>query len=71
LADCLKCKNCIRQEVYNGQWGMFHYTNICSVGVRVIINGKINPLDAPCDKIEYGEPTIKSITDEEKKSYNY
>lgn len=69
MADCLNCKNYTRQEVYDGQWGMFKFQGICTVGVSVIINGRINPWDMPCDKIEYGEPKVVYMTDKEKRKY--
>lgn len=69
MANCLECKNCIRQEVYDGQWGMFKYDKRCSIGVRVIIDGRLNPWDALCDKFEYGEPKIFPMTNEEKRKY--
>ena len=69
MADCLNCKHCIRQEIYDGQWGMFYFDTRCSAGVFVIKDGKINPWDMPCDKFEHGEPVIRKMTDEEKQNY--
>lgn len=69
MADCLNCINCIRQEVYDGQWGRFQFSKRCSVGVLVIRDGKINPWDEPCNKLEYGEPKIVSMSKEEKRKY--
>lgn len=70
MADCLNCKNCIRYELYDGQWGMFKFDRYCSAKVSVIINGKINPWDMECDKFEYGEAKIVPITEEEKCKYD-
>ena len=69
MADCLNCKNCIRQEVYDGQWGMFIFDKRCSSGVMVIKDGRINPWDMLCDKFEHGEPKIISMSKEEKRKY--
>jgi len=69
MADCLNCKNCVRKEVYDGQRGMFIYNKICSAGVMVIKDGKINPWDMSCDKFEYGKPKIVSMSDENKPKY--
>jgi hypothetical protein len=68
MADCLHCTKNISQEVYNQQWGMFHFANICSVGVKNIINGKLNPWNVPCDQFESGEPTKIFMTDKEKQN---
>ncbi len=69
MADCLNCKNCIRQEVYDGQWGRFIFDKRCSVGVSVIINGRLNPWNMVCDKFDMGEPQIIYKTEEEKRGY--
>lgn len=69
MPDCLNCKNNIRQEIYNQQWGMFQFYNRCSLGVKIIKDGKLNPWDIPCDKFEYGEPKIVSMTNEEKRRW--
>lgn len=69
MADCLNCKNNIRTEIYDGQWGMFYFQNMCSLKVCIIKDGKINPWDATCNKFEYGEPKIEKMTKEEKQSY--
>lgn len=69
MADCLNCKECIRQEVYDGQWGMFKFDKKCSVGVKNIINGRTNPWDMPCDKFQHGESKIIFLTKEEKRRY--
>lgn len=70
MADCLNCKNCIRREVYDGQWGRFIYSRDCSAKVSVIANGKLNPWDMECDKFEYGEAKIVPMTEEEKCKYD-
>jgi acetate kinase len=70
MADCLNCKNCIRREVYDGQWGRFIYSRDCSAKVSVIANGKLNPWDMECDKFEYGEAKIVPMTEEEKQEYD-
>jgi len=69
MADCLNCKNCIRREVYDGQWGMFIWDKICSADVKVIKDGRINPWDMVCDKFEYGKPKIVPKTNKEKMKY--
>jgi hypothetical protein len=69
MPDCLNCKKNIRREVYNQQWGMFHFSNECSIDVRIIKNGRLNPFSAPCDKFEHGEPKIIFISDKEKQKY--
>lgn len=69
MADCLNCKNCIREEVYDGQWGMFKFDKRCSVGIMVIKDGKINPWNMSCDKFEHGEPRITFMSLEEKRKY--
>ena len=69
MADCLNCKNCIRDEVYDQQWGMYIFNKRCSVGVRVIKDGKINPWDMICDKFKHGEPKIILADAEEKQRY--
>jgi hypothetical protein len=69
MGDCLNCKKNIRQEVYNGQWGMFQFSNRCSIGVSIIKDGKVNPFSEPCDKFEYGEPQIRNMTEKEKNRY--
>jgi hypothetical protein len=70
MADCLNCKNCIRREIYDGQWGMFKFDRECSAKVSVIVNGKLNPWNMSCDKFEYGEPIIICMTNEEKQKYD-
>lgn len=67
--DCLNCKNNIRKEIYDGQWGMFKYDRACLVGVRIIKDGKLNPWNEPCDKFEQGDNKIINLTDEEKRRY--
>ena len=69
LADCLNCKNNIRTEIYDGQWGMFYFQNMCSLKVCIIKDGKINPWSVTCNKFEYGKPKIEKMTIEEKQSY--
>jgi hypothetical protein len=69
MADCLNCKNCIREEVYDGQWGMFKFDKRCLVGVMVIKDGRINPWNMPCDKFEHGDAKIVSMSNEEKQKY--
>lgn len=69
MADCLNCINCIRLEVYDGQWGMFKYEKRCSVDIMVIKDGRINPWDMPCDKFEHGVPKIITMSKEEKRKY--
>lgn len=71
MAECLKCANCVRREVYDGQWGRFLFDKDCSAKVRVIKDGKLNPWDMICDKFELGEPKIVALTDEQKKKYSY
>lgn len=69
MADCLNCKNCVREEMYDYQWGMFIFDRECSANVRVIIDGEINPWSMVCDKFEYGESKIIPMTDEQKRKY--
>ena len=70
MADCLNCKNCIREEVYDGQWGKFLFSRNCSVGVSVIIDGKLNPWNMKCDKFEHGEVKVIRMAEEEKCKYS-
>ena len=69
MADCLNCKNCIRQEVYDGQWGRFIFDKRCSANVRIIKDGRLNPWDMICDKLENGKPKIVPMTNEDKRKY--
>jgi hypothetical protein len=69
LADCLNCKNCKRQETYDGEWGMFIFTRICLAGVSVVKNGRVNPWDMICDKFEHGEPKIVFLTEKQKRKF--
>jgi hypothetical protein len=69
MADCLNCKLCIREEVYDGQWGRFIFNKRCSSGVMVIKDGRINPWDMSCDKFEHGEAKIVLMSKEEKQKY--
>jgi hypothetical protein len=69
MTDCLKCNKCIRQEVYDGQWGRFIFTNKYSVNVRIIINGRLNPWNKVCHEFECGEPKINFMSNEEKQKY--
>jgi hypothetical protein len=71
MADCLNCKNCIREEVYDGQWGRFIFDKRCLSNVRVIIDGRINPWSMSCDKFEHGNPKIVPMSDEEKHKFIY
>jgi hypothetical protein len=68
-ADCLNCKHCIREEFYDGQWGMFKFDKKCSAGVFVIKDGRINPWDMSCDKFEHGNPKIDPMSEEGKRKY--
>ena len=70
MADCLNCKNCIRFEVYDGQWGMFKFDKRCSANVSVIKDGRLNPWDMECNQFECGNPTIANMTDREKQEYD-
>jgi len=69
MADCLNCVNCIRLEVYDGQWGRFIFDKRCSVDVMVIKNGRINPWDMSCDKFKHGEAKVVPMSKEEKRRY--
>ena len=70
MTDCLNCKNCLRTEIYDGQWGRFIFIRECSVKALVIVNGRLVP-NNPCVKFEKGEPEFNYITDKEKGKYLY
>jgi len=50
--ECLHCKNFIRKEVYNQQWGMNEYWSYCTIDMS---NKNIH---ADCNLFQFGEPIV-------------
>lgn len=54
ISQCLQCNLCIRQQVYNEQWGMLEFTCNCSIGELC------RQVDT-CQKYIAGDPKIRMI----------
>lgn len=64
---CLGCKNYVRKEGYNQQWGMYQfYTHYCSKGFEdkyIVHTGNADD----CKSWEEGENTLIYMSDKEKR----
>ncbi|MDF2950445.1 MAG: hypothetical protein K0S18_28 [Anaerocolumna sp.] len=62
---CFHCKNYVRREGYNQQWGMYQfYNNYCNKGVE---EDKHMYMDKDCVSFELGENQYIYMSDKEKR----
>ncbi len=58
--QCLKCKNQLKEEVYNQQWGMIQFYSHCTLDIKKKVSDE-------CDEYVVGNPQIKYMSEKEKR----